>query len=168
MILHENRLPADDSHEISFLICYFWKSVKIRNCHLLQIIGGALRVDILQVTKVMIHPWSSFQKLPSDWQKKIEHYCVNSKKYSPKFSKYHGTMFCNCLTVDTWVDVFVSIHLPVRVTNGSTVLKSILNVAKQVINSWSLTARTLPCKNMDFVPFTTWLFIAYDTDSFLR
>ena len=23
MILHENRLPADDSHEISYLICYF-------------------------------------------------------------------------------------------------------------------------------------------------
>ena len=23
MILHENRLPADDSHEISCLICYF-------------------------------------------------------------------------------------------------------------------------------------------------
>ena len=25
MIFHENRLPADDSHEISCLICYFWK-----------------------------------------------------------------------------------------------------------------------------------------------
>ena len=23
MIFHENRLPADDSHEISCLICYF-------------------------------------------------------------------------------------------------------------------------------------------------
>ena len=23
MIIHENRLPADDSHEISYLICYF-------------------------------------------------------------------------------------------------------------------------------------------------
>ena len=32
-----------DSHEIC-LICYFWKSGKIWNCHLLQIIGGALRV----------------------------------------------------------------------------------------------------------------------------
>ena len=44
MILHENRLPVDDSHEISYLICYFWKSGKICNCRLLQIIGGALRV----------------------------------------------------------------------------------------------------------------------------
>ena len=26
MIIHENRLPADDSHEISYLICYFEKS----------------------------------------------------------------------------------------------------------------------------------------------
>ena len=43
MILHENRLPADDSHEIC-LICYFRKDSKILNCCLLQIIGGALWV----------------------------------------------------------------------------------------------------------------------------
>ena len=43
-MFHENRLPADNSHEISFLICYFLKSGKIWKCHLLQIIGGALRV----------------------------------------------------------------------------------------------------------------------------
>ena len=29
VIFHENRLPADDSHEISFLICYFQKGDKI-------------------------------------------------------------------------------------------------------------------------------------------
>ena len=46
MIYHENRLPADDSHEISCLICYFWKSRKILKCRLLQIIGGALRVKV--------------------------------------------------------------------------------------------------------------------------
>ena len=45
MIFHENCLPADDSHEISCLICYFWKSSKIWNCRLLQIIGGALWVN---------------------------------------------------------------------------------------------------------------------------
>ena len=44
MIFHENRLPADDSHEISCLICYFWKGDKIWNCCLLQPLGGALRV----------------------------------------------------------------------------------------------------------------------------
>ena len=42
MILHENRLPADDSHEISCLKSYFWKSRKIWNCRLLQIIGGPI------------------------------------------------------------------------------------------------------------------------------
>ena len=47
MIFHENHLPADDSHEISCLICYFWKSDKIWNCRLLQIIGGALRVKLV-------------------------------------------------------------------------------------------------------------------------
>ena len=46
MVLHENRLPADDSQEISCLICHFGKSGKIWNCHLLQIIGGALSVKI--------------------------------------------------------------------------------------------------------------------------
>ena len=45
MILHVNRLPADDLHEILCLICYFWKSEKICNRRLLQIIGGALRVN---------------------------------------------------------------------------------------------------------------------------
>ena len=43
MILHENRLLADDSHEISCLICIFLKAAKC-NRRLPQIIGGALRV----------------------------------------------------------------------------------------------------------------------------
>ena len=47
MIFHENRLPGDDSHKISCLICYFLKSGKILNCRLLQIIGGALRVNVM-------------------------------------------------------------------------------------------------------------------------
>ena len=42
MIFHENRLSAGDSHEISCLIC---KSSKFLMCHILQIIGGALRVN---------------------------------------------------------------------------------------------------------------------------
>ena len=45
MIFHENRLPADNSHEISCLICYFLKSSKTLNCRLLQIIGGALWIN---------------------------------------------------------------------------------------------------------------------------
>ena len=28
MIFHENHLPADDSHEISWLFCYFRKAAK--------------------------------------------------------------------------------------------------------------------------------------------
>ena len=44
MLFHENRLPADNPHEITCLICYFRKSSKIFVCPLLQIIGGALRV----------------------------------------------------------------------------------------------------------------------------
>ena len=45
MIFHENRLPADDSHEIC-LICYYRKGSKILNCSLLQIVGGALWVKL--------------------------------------------------------------------------------------------------------------------------
>ena len=47
MILHENRLPADDSQEISCLIRYFSKSGKSFNCRLLQIIGGVLSVNYI-------------------------------------------------------------------------------------------------------------------------
>ena len=46
LIFHENCLPADNSHEISCLVYYFWKSSKIGNCRLLQIIGGTLWVKI--------------------------------------------------------------------------------------------------------------------------
>ena len=45
MILHENRLLADDSHEIC-LICYSEKVAKFENRRRLQILGGALGVKI--------------------------------------------------------------------------------------------------------------------------
>ena len=44
MIFHANLLAADDSHEISSLICYFENAAKFENCLLLQIIDWALRV----------------------------------------------------------------------------------------------------------------------------
>ena len=44
MIINENRLRADDSHEVSCLICYVRKSGNFFNCRLLHIIDGALRV----------------------------------------------------------------------------------------------------------------------------
>ena len=43
MIFHENRLPADDSHEQSYLICCFlkeWQNLKLSSE--LHIIGDAL------------------------------------------------------------------------------------------------------------------------------
>ena len=46
MIFHEICLPAEDSHEISCLICYLKKKNGKIYCRLLQIIGGALRVNI--------------------------------------------------------------------------------------------------------------------------
>ena len=46
MIFHKNCLPADNSHEISCLIGYFWKSREIWYCLLLQIIGGVLWVNL--------------------------------------------------------------------------------------------------------------------------
>ena len=45
MKFHENRLPADDSHEISCLYLLFLKKQQNLNCHLLHIIGGALWVN---------------------------------------------------------------------------------------------------------------------------
>ena len=62
MIFHENRLPADDSHETSCLIClFFLKSGKILNCRLLQNIGGALWVktaaDVPKVVLLVFLYW---------------------------------------------------------------------------------------------------------------
>ena len=46
MILHKNRLPADDTILMKYH-ALFLKSGKFFNCRLLQIIGGALRVKSL-------------------------------------------------------------------------------------------------------------------------
>ena len=57
---------ADDSHEISCLICYFWKIGKIWNCRLLQIIGGALGVSVLQYTIPGLD--NSLREVKMSWQ----------------------------------------------------------------------------------------------------
>ena len=78
MILHENRLPADDSHEISCLFGYFWNSGKIWNCPLLQIIGGAfkgLRLNQNMVGGILATWRLSFE---------IQHYCLVMFKHLPK------------------------------------------------------------------------------------
>ena len=46
MIFHENRLPADDSHEISCLIVFFEKSANLKLSSAAKIIGGALWVNM--------------------------------------------------------------------------------------------------------------------------
>ena len=47
---------TNDSHEISCLICYFWKSGQIWNCRLLQIIGDALRVKGARTSSQILPP----------------------------------------------------------------------------------------------------------------
>ena len=53
MIFHEkrNRLLADDSHQISFLISFENWARCHKICCLLQIVGGALRVSCLSVSE---------------------------------------------------------------------------------------------------------------------
>ena len=51
MIFHENRLPADDSHEISYLI-FFRKLGKVSpNLSSAAVVIGALMVKNLQIKK---------------------------------------------------------------------------------------------------------------------
>ena len=46
MICHENRLPADDSHEKSCLICYFLEKAETFEIMSAAIfVGGALRFN---------------------------------------------------------------------------------------------------------------------------
>ena len=54
MIFHENRLLADDFHEISCLMCYFLKKRQNLNCRLLQIIGGTLRANKKESSSAVI------------------------------------------------------------------------------------------------------------------
>ena len=50
MIFHENRLLADDSHEISYLICYFIKQQNLKFVIYikLQVVHYGLKTDRLQ------------------------------------------------------------------------------------------------------------------------
>ena len=47
------------------LICYFWKISKIWNCHLLQIIGGALKVKLSASSSGFLNNPSK-NKIPND------------------------------------------------------------------------------------------------------
>ena len=51
MILHENRLPADDSHEISCLICYYLKNAQNLKLSSAANYSGALRVNGIWLDK---------------------------------------------------------------------------------------------------------------------
>ena len=46
MIFHENRLPADDSHEISYLI-FFGNWEMLQNLSSAAVVIGALRVKFV-------------------------------------------------------------------------------------------------------------------------
>ena len=95
MIFHENCLPADDSHEISCLISYFWKSSKIKNCRLLQIIGGALWVKY-QPKKVIFHITAWYMnKESSALVRPIYH------------SAIQGTLWLTCII---YIRTYLSLH----------------------------------------------------------
>ena len=81
MILHENRLPADDYHEISCLICYFLKSSKICNRRLLQIIGGALRVKQQLISTQIYTQKNDWKILNLFWLYNIWENNVQTKDY---------------------------------------------------------------------------------------
>ena len=77
MVLHENPLPADDSHEIKCLIWNFWRSGKICNCPLLQIIGAALRDEI----KVELAFNNSIQIMSEMcWMTLVQHFIRHTMK----------------------------------------------------------------------------------------
>ena len=80
MILHENRLPADDSQRISCLICYFWKNSKIWNCRLLQIIGGASKERVnFSIKDNLLSLIKLFENSSAKWT--INSSCVLENKY---------------------------------------------------------------------------------------
>ena len=134
MIFRENRLPADDSHEISCLICYFWKSSKIFNCRLLQIIGGALRANMHTYVNNLIYifelytkgHWSSFDLIPSmlfyDEQKprydqftrytfvrSVSHFVFSGHLENGRILRGHDSFLKVCHVKNIWCKVHVCI-----------------------------------------------------------
>ena len=80
-------MRIDNAHEVSCLICYFWKkkTSKIWSCCLLQIVGGALKVNFFQEEHQSVKQFGS----RSNWvqmvctvyrQVKIEGEKLNSTK----------------------------------------------------------------------------------------
>ena len=85
MIFLENPLPADDSHETSFLICNFWKRHKIWIGHLLQIMGGALWVkNFIQSISISseFRPWHKHkQKYHQELYKTVGAFALRGTTY---------------------------------------------------------------------------------------
>ena len=145
MILHENRLPADDSHEISCLIGYFWKSGKIWNCCLLQIIGGALWVKFFQFQIFQIQP-------PSD-ELSIRTWGNSNKYKDHNRMEKDSTVVGNSdeLSIRTWGD---SNQYNVPQQNGESIIYFLNSLSNNACNSmttaheWILYVRVLwPCCN---------------------
>ena len=85
MIFHENCLPTDNSREISCLIFYFWKSSKIWNYRLLQIIGGALGVKSLRVNTS--HASGVFCRLLKIFSNSLDQISIDRTSQRPEVTK---------------------------------------------------------------------------------
>ena len=94
MIFHENRLPADDSHEMSCLICYFWKRGKIWNCPLLHIIDGALWVNNAFTSANSADTWDPRYLLQTPLQISSQHLNSYSKVANKMCMLSNFSCFC--------------------------------------------------------------------------
>ena len=98
----------DDSREISCLICYFWESSKILNCHLLQIIGGALWVSFIRTCEFRSGDhWMNFW-FSSLWSIVLNLISVNYRNLMCFncwqlyiLSKFNVSQ-CGCLLINHW------------------------------------------------------------------
>ena len=101
MIVHENHLPADDSHEIC-LIRYFWKSRKSLSYRLLQNIGAALRVKSSTYLTVIRPPsrsnWTKWGRKGSNCFPSAVHTRFSKETYSNLLNLYSW-----CLLMVEWL-----------------------------------------------------------------
>ena len=149
MIFHENRLPADDSQEMSCLVCYFWKSSKIINCRLMQIIGGTLWVNErwadflgLFLGVFRLRKFSNFRGIGFPLQDAVIKFRI----------LLYGLKFINCYSLNFWLfaviwlanfERLVDLTLPVLSwTNDVSCLSS--NLAHSLIMS-------LYCSTQEFI-----------------
>ena len=131
MIFHENRLPADDSHGISCLVCYFEKAAKFEIdvcCIFLVPLSGLITILYISLQEL------KHQSYPLCCSSHI-HLSISDHRQGRLYTRQY-----NSADVDSWTSFTVSspainVHYNIFQLKG---LRSLSHHALQWTGRWSL------------------------------